>query len=438
MFKQFALTVSVLLGTVSTIHAQSSVPSAGPSRPLPVGAIANSSSDNSQPGKVATELGNSLPASGPINGTDCIPEPNLAEEHAPCQWWTYGEFLFGWVRSSGVPPLLTTSPAGTPQATAGVLGSSTTTVLFGGQGFGEDLREGFRLGGGAWLNESRTLGFDVGFFMVGGDHNDFSIASSTGTPIIARPFTDASTSLPTSDLIAFPGVSTGTAAVALRSNEFWGADVDFQEVITESDGFRWMGMLGYRFLRFNDGVEVDTFQLSPGSSLVPAGTQTVTSDRFTAENTFHGVDFGTSIALCGPHWSVDLLGKIAVGNVNRSVGIEGLTTVTMPGGAPTPSAGGILALSSNSGVHTSHDWVIVPEAGLTFSWQITDNIVLRTGYSFLYWSDVARASNQISTTVNSQLFPPANAGATPLSPTFTLQKSDIWLQTLNVGLEFRF
>jgi hypothetical protein len=354
------------------------------------------------------------------------------------RWWADADFLFGWVRSSGVPVLLTSSPAGTPQASAGVAGSSTTSILFGGSNFGGDVRPGFRLGCGGWLDEERTFGFEAGFFMIGNDNDGFSISSPTGTPIIARPFTDVSMGAPAADLIAFPGVSTGTASVALHSNEFWGVNVDFEEVITRSSSYRWEGLLGYRFLRFNDGLEVSTFQVSPGTAAVPAGTQTTTADRFTAENSFNGVDLGTRFEFFGPRWSAALTAKLAVGSVNRSVGIEGLTTVTEPDGAVLQHAGGILALSSNTGVHTSNDWVIAPEGGVTFNWALTDNIALRLGYTLIYWTDVARAAGQVSTNLNSQLFPPATPGAAPLSPTFTLQKSDIWLQTMNLGVEVRF
>src|SRR5438876_765945 len=37
-------------------------------------------------------------------------------------WWVSADYLFGWVRASKLPPLVTTSLAGTPRAEAGVLG----------------------------------------------------------------------------------------------------------------------------------------------------------------------------------------------------------------------------------------------------------------------------------------------------------------------------
>ena len=43
-----------------------------------------------------------------------------------------------------LPPLVTTSPAGTPQAEAGVLGEPNTQVLFGGNRVDDEARSGFR------------------------------------------------------------------------------------------------------------------------------------------------------------------------------------------------------------------------------------------------------------------------------------------------------
>jgi hypothetical protein len=145
------------------------------------------------------------------------------------------------------------------------------------------------------------------------------------------------------------------------------------------------------------------------------------------------------IDLAGDRWSVDVVGKLAVGMVHRSVGIAGITQTTVPGAAPVDNAGGFLALSSNSGVFGSSDWVIAPEVGVNFAWEVTRHIELRLGYSFLYWTDVARAPEQASLGINPNLFPPAPAaGALPSSPSFQLQKSDIWIQSVNLGVEIRF
>src|SRR5882757_945505 len=60
--------------------------------------------------------------------------PLKARPAAPAdagQFWAEMEYLAWSVKGDRLPPLVTTSPAGTPQAQAGILGPPSTTVLFG-------------------------------------------------------------------------------------------------------------------------------------------------------------------------------------------------------------------------------------------------------------------------------------------------------------------
>ena len=136
--------------------------------------------------------------------------------------------------------------------------------------------------------------------------------------------------------------------------------------------------------------------------------------------------------------SVGLVTKLAVGDLNRSIGITGRTHVAVPGATPADFSGGLLALSSNSGVFNSNDWTIVPEFGVNLGWNIRRNLEMHLGYSFLFWSEVARASEQVDVRVNPNLIPPPMGAATPSLPSFTLRKSDIWVHSITLGLEYRF
>jgi hypothetical protein len=412
MLKRMALTVVVALGLVTPTQAQ-----------LPV----------SQP--IASS--GSTPVAAPVEPIGVVPNAAPAAPDGPERWWFSADYAPGWIRSSGLPPLVTTSPLGTPQAAAGVLGQNTTT-LFGSTNQGGDVRQGIRLALGGWFNDERTFGLDVGLSVLESQGAGFG-ASSSGNVILARPFTDANTGLHTSQIIAYPGVSTGSIAAALHTDNFYDFHADLEEVMLDSGGFRLASLLGYRFLRFADRLTVEETVTSLGTPVLAAGTTVAATDRFTAQNSFHGVDFGLRGEFHGDQWSVNLLAKLAVGNVHRQVGITGATRVTVPGSAPVDEGGGFLALSSNSGVFGSSDWVIAPEAAINFCWDFNSHVSLHLGYSFLYWTDVARAAQQVSTTLNPNLFPPAPVGGSlPSMPAFSLQKSDIWVQTVNLGVEIRF
>src|SRR5262245_31571922 len=65
--------------------------------------------------------------------------------------WVRGEYLLWWLSAPKLPPLVTTSPPGTPQIDAGVLGSPGTAVLFGDSHVNGDVRSGGRVTLGGWL-----------------------------------------------------------------------------------------------------------------------------------------------------------------------------------------------------------------------------------------------------------------------------------------------
>jgi hypothetical protein len=363
-----------------------------------------------------------------------------APDGTPKQWGVSADYLFASMRGTGLPPLVTTSPAGTAMASAGVLGMPGTRVLFGNQDVNDDLRAGFRLGVDGWFDHDRTLGVEAAFFMLESQNTPFA-ASSTGTPILARPFEDATTGAQTSQLIAFPGAFSGSVAVSDRSGNLYGANIDFKEVISSCHGCRIEALVGYRFLRYDDGLSVQQNVLATGgTTVVAAGTRIETLDRFTAENAFHGLDVGLRAEMGFERLSVGLLAKLAVGDLTREVTIAGATRTTVPGAAaPAVSTGGMLALASNSGAHYPDDWVVVPELGVTLGYDITTNVRLRLGYSMLYWTNVARSADQVDLTINPALFPPATTTPTTGSrPAFSLTKADVWVQSFNVGFEFRF
>ena len=59
------------------------------------------------------------------------------------------------------------------------------------------------------------------------------------------------------------------------------------------------------------------------------------------------------------------------------------------------------------------------------------------GYTFLYWSGVARPGDQIQLDVNPSQFPPPTRTVTA-RPDFQLHTTDFWAQGLNFGLAYRY
>lgn len=363
--------------------------------------------------------------------------------------WLAADFLFGWIEGSHLPPLVTTNPPGTAQTVAGVLGNPSTSVLLGGT-VNHDLYSGFRLGGGYLYNKESGLGVEAGILYLPSQSSSISFTSDTNS-ILGRPFFDATTidpdTNPTGDskamLVAFPGKFTGTINVHAKTGNFFTANFNLTERIWGSDdsGFRVDGLLGYRVATFNDGLRISQHAVSvdPLSPILP-GTSIDSFDDFSARNTFNGADFGFRTSYSwNERLSVELLTKVAAGNMQRTVNIRGQNTTTVPGApAPVTATGGLYALSSNIGKYSSNVGAVLPEGGANLNWRLRSNMKLKVGYSLLYLGRVQRADDQIDLTVNPDLFPPVVPAATPRRPVFADQTSNIWIQTLNVGVDVTF
>jgi hypothetical protein len=101
--------------------------------------------------------------------------------------------------------------------------------------------------------------------------------------------------------------------------------------------------------------------------------------------------------------------------------------------------GGLLALPTNIGVHSTSDWAAVPELGLTVGWQMLPAVRLDLGYSVFWWGNVNRPGEQIDLNVASTLIPPATATPVPgQSPNVTGVKDTLWVQELHFGVELRY
>jgi hypothetical protein len=345
------------------------------------------------------------------------------------------------MKGAALPPLITASPAGTPAAQAGLLGTPGTVILFGGDQVNDDARSGGRFTLGAWLNDCQTFGVEGDFFMLSSKGTSFA-ASSAGSPILARPFFDATTGRPNSELIAFPGLLAGSVFADTGSTGLLGADALLRCNVCCGCNYRLDVVGGYRYLRLSDhlGIDEGLVSTSPANpNIVPQGTTIALADQFDTRNEFHGFDFGFKGELRRGPWVLRGLAQMAVGDNHEVVNINGATTVTVPGFPPVTSVGGLLALPSNIG-HFSKDRVdVIPEFGARLGYQVTPHLQAFAGYTFLYWGDVVRAGNESDLVVNTNLLPGSGAPATgPRRPTALLNGSSFWAQGIDLGLEFQF
>jgi hypothetical protein len=385
--------------------------------------------------QVAYPVRPSAPPCGP-----CLPPDGdrcwETDDHLPV--WFEGDLLLWWIKESRVPPLVSTSP----QTSLGVLGRPGTQVLLGG-----DLDNEERLGGrfrlGAWLDDDWTWGVETDFFFLGERSVNYA-AGSAGSPLLARPFFNAFTGSEDAEFVAnlpVPSLPlllplTGRVSVA-SSSRMWGLEGNGIYRLAGDDGSNIGLLAGFRYLRLDEGLAIGEDLLVPAGSPAAAGLGIQVQDDFATRNNFYGGQLGLRGEVIRGAWSLDLLGKLALGDMQQLTDIKGATRIQPAGGTGATFAGGLLALPTNIGRSSRDRFAVLPEVGANVAYRVTDGLRVRVGYTFLYASSVARPGDQIDRSVNPTQLPPGTLRG-PAVPAFVFHGTDFWAQGLNFGVEYAY
>lgn len=347
-----------------------------------------------------------------------------------CDIWMRADYLLWWTRGMRVPALATRSDPGTARANAGVLGLPTTSLLFGDDELNDDARSGVRLNLGMWLDAWATTGIEASYLYLG-DADDGFNASSDGTTILARPFFNVQTGLEDARLIGFPEVSQGTLSIN-ASTAYESFDVMLRRNLGRGPMHTLDFLLGYRYSRLEDSLRF--VEATESLETLTLGTTFLLQEQFQTRNEFHGVQLGGVYAwqhnAC---WSMELLAKIGLGTTNAVVQIAGETTVNDSATNP----GGLLAQETNIGTFERNNFTAITELGFSLRRHLECGVDFTCGYSFVYWSEVARAGNQIDRNVNLSQLPPGNLTGTP-APMLGFAQEGFWAQGLHFGLEYNY
>jgi hypothetical protein len=356
--------------------------------------------------------------------------------------WFSAEYLGVWTKGNNLPALVTTSPAGTPRADAGVLGVAGTRVLFGNESVGDEYRSGMRFTLGHWMDPDGCLGFQATYFSVWNDDNSgefFAQTAGAGLPILARPFFNVGVAPNQEDarLVSFPGVTDGSIwvnsasemdSIAILLRQYW---------FTGCQG-RVDLLSGYRYFRLDDELVIHEQQVRTEVGVpIPIGTTYSYLDRFEAENEFHGGELGFVGEFQRECLTIEILAKVALGNLRRTAAIGGSNSIdTPPAGGAVTTPGGLLALPTNIGLRTTNDFAALPEFGFNVLYDASDALKLNLGYTFLALDDVIRTGDLIDRVVNStQTDGGALVGAARPAP--VAGQSDFWLQGFQIGATLR-
>jgi len=373
-------------------------------------------------------------------GMGSLPTLGLVNNSRPNErLWLRGEYLHWLTEGMNAPVLATSSPNGTAQAEAGILGFDDTQVLFGGGEINGGSTNGMRFKGGFYLTPTAAFGIEGEYFSLAEQDDGFS--GGTGRQILARPFFDPTNDRQTAQLIDFPGLADGS----LRIN----ADTNLRSMMVagraslcptcggnciacrNTDRVDWI--VGYRHMQLEDGL---TFSENI-ESLGPPGSLSLV-DRFRTKNEFNGLQLGIAYQANMKRVWLESLLRVAVGQNTQSVSIGGQTTITEIG-LTESYPGGLLAQRTNSGSFERDEFTMIPELGLTLGIRIFDWLHATAGYTLVYMPSVVRAGDQIDLDVNPNLLaPPVDPFTGSDRPQFRYIESDYYAHGLSLGLQLQF
>ncbi len=399
--------------------------------------------------------------------TNQQPPPQLSPEEqarlelgrthrGPCERiFVRGGYLMWWMQDAPASgALVTTGPVGA----GGVLGQPGTQALYGESPFNFGMHPGIWVDGGIWLGECRQWGVGLGGFILERQGLGAAFVSdAAGAPLLARPFQNAITNLPSSLTIAAPGVASGAIAVT-TDTRFAGGEANLLRNLAHTSYFDVRVLAGFRYLDLTDNLQVLTNstlladvppQLTPNApTRFPTGTSISIADRFTTRNQLYLGQVGGQIEWGRGPFYVSLQGKVGLGPNHQRSRILGSTTVVTPDQTVTTTPGGLLAVprttalpGGNFGRHTTNWFVIVPEVGIDIGVDVTRNLRLAVGYNFLYVNSVVRPGSQVNNVVNPNLVPSSLSFGSPSGPgqpTVLTGQDDFWVHGVRFMLELRF
>lgn len=345
-------------------------------------------------------------------------------------------------------------------------------TLFGAKDVDYGTFNGLYLNGGVWLDCRHTFGLEMnGFYFGQQDVTSTFASNAAGSPLIARPFTDALRIVPAVDLVSSPGTLAGAVTVKTTS-QLGGAGINAVKNLSNCEDYTIDTLFGFRYIDLEEQLNVaqtttpiNGGTLAFGGTTLPAGVGLSLADSFQTRNQFYGGLIGTRGEWrFGPVF-IDVTNTIALGPNHEIVDIYGRTTALMPGNPTLP--GGLLAAGfgaqnvmgpigpnpgaptvttailrqGNIGRYTTNRFVAAPEVGIEAGTYVTSHIRLGVGYNFLYMTDVARPGRQVDTQINTRFVPSSPAfgslSGLPL-PTVTGRREDFHAQGVQFTAEVKY
>jgi hypothetical protein len=363
------------------------------------------------------------------------PMPGLIGPGCPdtSRWYTAAEALVWWVKSYGVPPLITVGPAfsGANLSVAGV------TSIYGANSVDTNPRYGGRLTLGYWLTPCWAVELS-GFYVRPSSHGFTATSDEVASSDLARPFYDLNRGLESSEIIGRPGVAAGFVNVTTKTN-LYGGELNGRYKYWQGENNRLDLLAGVRYLYLDERLTITESSRGLAGAGAFAGIERGLTDDFHTKNRFFGGQIGAIFEHVEGRWTFDVRGKLAIGVTRQTAEING--SITPISGGTTPDLpGGLLALNSNIGTYNHTKVSVVPEIGVNVGYDITSHLRVFAGYSILYWTGVSRPGQQIDRVLDVNRIPdfPVAPGTSTIRPVNPRGTENLWAQGVNFGLIYRW
>ena len=240
------------------------------------------------------------------------------------------------------------------------------------------------------------LGLEANYFDVTGRPDNYDSGQTTGSTLpLVRAFYDPTIPGVVPGFVAVPGIAAGRITVdtndyfqsagiwlrrQLQASEWSTNDSDVNWTDSSARTFRLDAIGGYRFARLIDSVNEQDSEFDPSLN------QYTNINNYRTVNDFNGLELGLDAVYTFSHWSLDVVGKAAVGFNNQNVSLYYLTELdtTNSGGGPLPPSTASPEISRNC-------FSVIPQLELNLGYQVTDHLKVTGGYDLLYWTNVVQA-----------------------------------------------
>jgi hypothetical protein len=337
--------------------------------------------------------------------------------------YSHADFFFAGGQGTIVPPLVMIAPVGATGTAAG-FGAANTSPLFGNREKLKELRPGFRAGGGIWIDKNSNYGLDFTGMALSDTSDQFQQTAAVGGLVIARPVVNG---LNNTNIGIPLGTTLPATIFAQVDTAYWGADANFRYNLQKMDIARFDLLVGYRYAQLGDQVWVSASQTDQVGVTVTGNTVGLTFfggapqlDFFRTRNQFHGGQVGIA-------GEVRVFDKVSIhGRGTVALGAT-LSDVTLGGSGAQAGGAGLLVQPTNAGSYRETYFSVMPELIGKIGYEATNRLRLNLGYSWTYWSKVARAADQIDLTV-----------LAPGRPSYQANTTDYWVQGWSLGLDWRW